>query len=66
MKGKDYKTITTVLKNTILQDNTFENQVKVMWVAEQLATVFEIENPRFNREKFLAACKGKTNEQSAT
>lgn len=55
MTKKDYKLIAEVIREE--RDRGFKGQeTTLQTLAEHLANKLAIDNPKFNREKFLAAC----------
>ena len=59
MTKKDYELIAAVLLANVTgqKELGFERIVESLFtVAEELATEFEVENPRFQRQRFLLAC----------
>lgn len=50
MTKKDYVAIAQVLNSAIIGQASPER------VAEKMAEVFKLDNPRFDRARFLAAC----------
>lgn len=57
MTRKDYELIAKVLKD--LNDdfnNGGADEVSLALVAEELATALALDNPRFNRARFVSAC----------
>jgi len=59
MTKKHYEVVASVLLANITgqKELGFERIVESLFtVAEELATEFEIDNPRFQRERFLLAC----------
>jgi hypothetical protein len=55
MTKKDYVLIARVLKRARGSDNTSAPQI-LDAVAEDLCGGLELDNPAFNRERFLSAC----------
>lgn len=56
MTRQDYKLIAAVLKS--VRPNPAEGGEDPVWfnVVVELCKTFKVENPRFNRGKFIAAC----------
>lgn len=65
MTHKEYRMIALVIleRYSIAIDN--EQRLLLRNLAYSMATMLSVENPRFNRDKFLTAC-GVKNEQPAT
>lgn len=65
MTRKEYRMIALVIleRYSIAIDN--EQRLLLRNLAYSMATMLSVENPRFNRDKFLIAC-GVKNEQPAT
>ncbi len=55
MTRKDYELIAATIK-PIYENSGLNDQLAVKAVAQDLATAFEGDNPRFNRVIFMAAC----------
>ena len=61
MSRKDYRKIAEILHNCKQSyDETDETDETAMWayIVESLATMLSEDNSRFDRSKFLRACKG--------
>jgi hypothetical protein len=56
MTRKDYELIAEVIKTARKVETGEAVLVSVEHLANTLATELEIENPRFNRARFLSAC----------
>ena len=59
MTKKDYELIASVLFDTMPEKDMYHFlERKIMWETNCrcLASAFEMENSRFNRQKFLKAC----------
>ena len=56
MAKKDYKLISDVIKKHYSDRYADEGAFIIGELARELATAFQSDNPRFDREKFLAAC----------
>jgi len=56
MTKKDYKLIASVMQE-VLEDPCLYESVWAVTV-EKLAAALQKDNPRFNKEKFVAACYG--------
>lgn len=56
MTKKDYKLIASVMQD-VLEDPCLYESIWATTV-EKLAAALQKDNPRFNKEKFVAACYG--------
>lgn len=65
MLKKDYRLIALVIRDRY--DIAIDNEQRLLLrnLAYNMATMLAVDNPRFNRDKFLTAC-GVKNEQPAT
>lgn len=65
MFKKDYRLIALVIRDRY--DIAIDNEQRLLLrnLAYNMATMLAVDNPRFNRDKFLTAC-GVKNEQPAT
>ena len=65
MIKKDYRLIALVIRDRY--DIAIDNEQRLLLrnLAYNMATMLGVDNPRFNRDKFLTAC-GVKNEQPAT
>ena len=55
MTKKDYKLIALSIA-TVKASSEVHNHPMIKWVAEELADNLAQDNPRFDKNKFLAAC----------
>lgn len=56
MTRKDYELIATAVRDSAMDRPTYSQQVQRRFTAMRLADALASQNPRFNRERFLAAC----------
>jgi hypothetical protein len=56
MSKKHFIKIATLLRATQKQGHDLSVEHAVTFIAENLAEIFEQENPRFDRARFLEAC----------
>jgi hypothetical protein len=63
MSRKQYRDIAEVIRAEVGETplsghdlSTFDDAVATYNIASGLATVFEIDSPRFDRDRFMAAC----------
>jgi hypothetical protein len=52
MTRKHYVAIALIIK----QARSQPTKINLTWAAQQLAYLFEQDNPRFDRDRFLTAC----------
>lgn len=55
MSRKDYQLIAAAIKDEVEHSNIVQREV-LAFVAIRLASVFVLDNSRFDRKRFLAAC----------
>lgn len=65
MTRKEYRMIALVILERYSTAIDNEQRLLLRNLAYSMATMLSVENPRFNRDKFLTAC-GVKNEQPAT
>lgn len=65
MTRKEYRMIALVILERYSMDIDEEQRLLLRNLAYSMATMLAVDNPRFNRDKFLATC-GVKNEQPAT
>ncbi|HEY6019366.1 MAG TPA: hypothetical protein VIY48_05505 [Candidatus Paceibacterota bacterium] len=59
MTLKDYRLIADALKRSTPLASDDDNAMRNwLWVIDQMATQLKSDNARFDRAKFIAACKG--------
>jgi hypothetical protein len=63
MTKKDYEAIAEVFRNQKRGLATEQDVVEA--IAGDFADVLQADNPRFNRARFLAACRGEDSQDSA-
>lgn len=56
MTRKDYVLIAGVIKGAVMRTEYYKEIKFTEFIAEQLAKSFKLDNPRFDKTKFMQAC----------
>jgi hypothetical protein len=56
MSRKHYRMIAEAFRKAVLQSETEREVIRLRMVADEMATMFAVDNDCFNRGKFMEAC----------
>ena len=56
MTRKDYETVAACLERALNAPDSPRHEAQVRDIAQRLALEFELDNPRFDGERFFVAC----------
>jgi hypothetical protein len=58
MSRKDYKAVAEIIKRArVIKEGRVYDILDGAYVIDQLCNMFKVDNPLFNAEKFITACK---------
>lgn len=65
MTKKDYELIAAQFRAVLRDEWDANAHIAIRVLTDRIADALRYSNPRFNRDRFIAACKGEDSEDSA-